>query len=85
MEFCFAFQFVPPDQQKCMCMWECLHVLCVSISELVLQALVEVDGGGEGTGLSYPLLQICFKPTHFHRATKGWLNMMKKNVAVCLI
>lgn len=37
---------------------------------LVLQALVEVNGSGVGTGLSYPLLQFYFQPAHTHRATK---------------
>lgn len=47
--------------------------VCVCV--LVLQALVEVDGSGVGTDLSYPLLQICLQPAHTHRTAKRWLNV----------
>lgn len=45
---------------------------------LVLQALVEVDGGGVRTGLSYCFLQICFQAVHAHWAIKRRWNIISK-------
>lgn len=48
------------------------------LRSLVLQALVEVDGGGVGTGLSYCFLQIRFQAAHAHRATNRRWNIIPK-------
>lgn len=62
----------------------CIACVCVFVScvwmlmcWLVLQALVEVDGGGVGTVLSYALLQVLLQPAHTHGAAKRWLNMIR--------
>ena len=57
----------------CVCVCACLRV---EMCWLVLQALVEVHGGGAGTGLVYPLLQVCLQPADAHRATEGLLNKL---------
>ena len=77
-KICFALLLVPTGQQTCVCVCMCLYVLCMEMCWLVLQALVEIDGGGVGTGLSYPLLQLWFQPAHAHRAAKRQLNMIWK-------
>lgn len=56
---------------------------CVYMAySLVLQALVEVDGSGLGTGLSYPLLQVFFQAANTHRATQREENVVFKCAAV---
>lgn len=56
----------------------CVCMACL----LVLQALVEVDGGGLRTGLSYPLLQVFFQAANAHRATQRQWNVVLKCAAV---
>lgn len=69
-KFCIALPLVPTGQRTCACLCECLHVSCMCMEKcwLLLQALVEVDGGGLGTDLSNPLLQICLEPAQTHGA-----------------
>lgn len=80
-KICFALLLVPTGQQTCVYMCMCLYVLCMVMCWLVLQALVEIDGGGVWTGLSYPLLQLWLQPAHAHRAAKRRMNPILKNAA----
>ncbi len=79
----FDLPLVPTDNRHVYMVCMCHYVLCMGMCSQVLQALVEVDRGRVGTGLSYPLLQICFQPAYAHWTIERWLSMILKKAALC--